>query len=878
MTESSTPAETAPAEGDDADGRQIADARSGTVLIATSAANQKQIKLLESVLSLGATVSMAFGAPGMVASGTLGGVSAGLRLLFPPQQVDIVGEIGKQIKALHDALVKEIADNQARENRANFLADLQNVLDTLAAGPPTWDKKKQPSKKEFLEAHAEWRHYIDEWCDATKGTFLHGMQLLKTDLGTSPPSQVTALGLFAAGAVLHMKLEAIRALWQGTEADASWRRQVKSFGTDWYTFIKSTIDDIMAKRLTERMSGVHAPAEYAIHHYLVIEGGYPDTNAETYPVTAIVDSKRADQATRPVKDPRKDNPDPAENEHYEYSGAQPDGDVTWYRLRASLSSVNPWDTVPYYSQVEADTRSFYEYTVAQEASLYVLQHLLKTTIDTFKPDAKKPLDNGSQTPGTSAAQDERGQAVTEPVRRPTPVGRIATAAEYDELTTHAFQRRMNTFMALELDASGAIRTAAGWKAAASARVVAAAPKFPGSTEDTTPPTLDTTPAPVETVSNAVVDYATACYITKQITAQAVAYAQAGGAGEHFVADATALDTAAQKALDAALDAATGPEGNIALYRLCHIAEGLGDVALPVDPLPPDDITATFHSDTKTLYVKWTNALTTNTSYKVYGSPWEPVGDLHGTLLTTVDGKATEAVIDAPVGDLALDTVQYVIVSAVTDLEAYSAPVAVIQPAPPTNITAVYQPHARSLHIVWTPGTGAHGYNIYASVAEPTGDDHGTLLQTVGGAAVDTVIDPGKYALEPDKIRFIVVAGLSDSSTLYAAPVAVTSQPVDPVLPTGITAVYQPDPNRVLVTWTPAAYTNTGYDIYISQTLPTGNDHGQWRTGINGGDRIGTDVTTGDRDSTAAIAYIVVCAKTDTGQAFSAPVPVSHPRA
>lgn len=102
--------------------------------------------------------------------------------------------------------------------------------------------------------------------------------------------------------------------------------------------------------------------------------------------------------------------------------------------------------------------------------------------------------------------------------------------------------------------------------------------------------------------------------------------------------------AADKALSAALDAAVGTAGNLALYAACCKAEG---VPFPIDPVTPTGITATRRRGRRSIRLSWTNVVHTNTTLRVWATDHVVSDGDHGKMVKHVPATpdATSVYID-----------------------------------------------------------------------------------------------------------------------------------------------------------------------------------------------------------------------------------------
>ncbi|MEU7044223.1 hypothetical protein AB0A77_24640 [Streptomyces varsoviensis] len=756
----------------------------------TDPQTQRDLQTTESVLSLLATVAIAGGAPGMIASGVLGGISAGLRLLFPPEKEDFAKIMADQLAALDKILAEQMAQQSVRNEMADFLADINVLLNTVKEGrEDVAQYAKTLDWQAFREKKTELQAAVDAACEGNT-SFLRGLQKLKSNLGTTPASPMLTLGLFSTGAALHVQLELMRSMWQGSASDAQWIQNIIVAGDDYHTHIATTLDEIN-KHIANRMDGVQPPTEYTYRVYKQNWKGYEYDDDGTRVGTCISDKQRG---TPPKRDAKSNLPF-KKSEKYRYEWVDdPGSDVVDFADGTIESNTDPKSDWPirYPLNLELDTRQYYAHPVVQEAALFVAQHHLRSIIDRYTKIKNSPGSAGFLA-GAS------GEDTAAPACTPVTVGPIASAAEYNELTRSAGCRVLelaeNTIPCISVSHEGFL--AASHVEALGAGAIQEDPdSFWHRGRSSLP----------ETLSGAVNTYAAMAYIAFQVAERVQTYITETHVSNTLPADFRAQ---AKAALDAALDASTGPEGNIAMYRTCRLAEGLSDIHIPVPPALPVNVTAQYWTAVGDLAVRWTATAGTNTAYKIYGSKYPLVAAEHGRLLCTVDGTKTKAMINQGTESPDPAEVKYIVVSAIAgQQEAYTQAVAVdtryyAAPALPTAITPTLDPKLKEIDIAWTPTADSNShYDIYASTHLPAGDDHGTKIKRIDGWETGVFIRPPIGGFTVDTIKYIVIAAVSlatpsEETQIFSAPALVT----DPRAPKDVKAVYQPNTRTIQINWT-----------------------------------------------------------------------------
>ncbi|KJY16555.1 hypothetical protein VR44_40395, partial [Streptomyces katrae] len=190
------------------------------------------MQVLESYLSLLATVAIAGGEPGMIASGVLGGISAGLKLLFPPRATDFGTELTKQLNALDKLLVEQMAEQSVRDDMAKFLGDVTTLLQVIKTSDHLFQRFAKDPDPDAFAASSDTQDLRDKVNAACEGLdqFRPTLNELPLSKHTTPDSKFLTLGLYATGAALHMQLELMRAMWQGTTSESPWAHNLVSCG------------------------------------------------------------------------------------------------------------------------------------------------------------------------------------------------------------------------------------------------------------------------------------------------------------------------------------------------------------------------------------------------------------------------------------------------------------------------------------------------------------------------------------------------------------------------------------------------------------------------------------------------------------------------
>ncbi|MFE6690433.1 hypothetical protein ACFVFQ_28685 [Streptomyces sp. NPDC057743] len=544
----------------EADTSTTASAPEGTQMpslpVDTDPETQRDLQAAESVLSLLATVAIAGGMPGMILSGVAGGISVGLRLLFPPSRENIADTMARQLAALDKVLVNQIAWQSVRNEMAKSLADINVLLLKIKASRHEIDEfKKTLDWQAFGKRKTDLQVAVDAACQGTT-RFLPGLQQLKSDLGTTPASSILTLGLFSTGAALHMQLELMRVMWQGPGADAQWISNIVVHGSDYHDHIAATIRTI-ASQIADRLNGIQPPTEHAYDVYKW--KGWPDpvyqhSYLETRVVSCISDTKRATVPTRDAKDIVKSGDCGTEKCNCEWKN-DPGDNVVEFKAGKISDNANVFDYWPltYAADVETEARRYFAYTVDHEAALFVAQHHLGVIVDKYK----KIQSGGSSPFGAAARITGKGMASTD--SNPLTTEPPATAAQYNRLNDRAAERVYAARRAT-VDRFAYVRATHEGFLAASQVLALNAPTGPN-------------PSLPETFPSAVNAYAARAYSAYQAAERARTYIEESVMGSSAdKAEAAGIQAKAKAALNAALEASTGPEGNIAMYHTCQEVE------------------------------------------------------------------------------------------------------------------------------------------------------------------------------------------------------------------------------------------------------------------------------------------------------------------